>query len=143
MSPLAIRGAAAAGRRAPIAVRLALRDLSRYQSRSGAALAAITLSLGIAVSVLVVATAAADGAGEGNLSQNQLLIRTRNDFISPEQLPQMRTAVETFAAGVDGTSLYALDAVIGDDRVAAEKGGDAMPPHRTCPPDQLGYVAIR
>jgi putative ABC transport system permease protein len=128
MSPLAIRAAAAAGRRAPIAVRLALRDLSRYQSRSGAALAAITLSLGIAVSVMVVAAAAADGASEGNLSPNQLLIRTGKDFIAPEQLPQMRAAVETFAAGVDGTSLYALDAVIGHDRVAAEQGGDVLPP---------------
>lgn len=128
MSPLAIRGAAVAGRRAPIAVRLALRDLSRYQSRSGAALAAITLSLGIAVSTVVVAAAAEDGANEGNLGHSQLLIRTRNDFISPEQLPQMRTAVETFAADVDGTSLYALDAVLAHDSVAAAKGGDATPP---------------
>jgi putative ABC transport system permease protein len=77
---------------------------------------------------MVVAAAAADGASEGNLSQNQLLIRTGKDFISPEQLPQMRAAVETFAAGVDGTSLYALDAVIGHDGVAAEQGGDVLPP---------------
>ena len=41
----------------PIAPRLALRDLARYQARSGAALAAITLALGIAAAVVVTAAA--------------------------------------------------------------------------------------
>ncbi len=44
LGPLAIRLVARAAGHAPIAVRLALRDLARYQARSGAALAAITLS---------------------------------------------------------------------------------------------------
>ena len=43
---------------APIAARLALRDLARYQARSGAALAAITLALGIAAAVVITAAAA-------------------------------------------------------------------------------------
>ena len=41
----------------PIAPRLALRDLVRYQARSGAALAAVTLALGIAAAVVVIAAA--------------------------------------------------------------------------------------
>ena len=39
-APLAIRGLAAVARSTPVAVRMALRDLARYQARSGAALAA-------------------------------------------------------------------------------------------------------
>jgi putative ABC transport system permease protein len=51
LSPLFLATLARAGRRAPIAVRLALRDLARYRARSGSALAAI--SLGVLVAVLV------------------------------------------------------------------------------------------
>ena len=57
LGPLAIRLFARAAGHAPIAVRLALRDLARYQARSGAALAAITLALGIAAAVVIIAAA--------------------------------------------------------------------------------------
>ena len=57
LGPLAIRLFARAAGHAPIAVRLALRDLARYQARSGAALAAITLALGIAATVVILAVA--------------------------------------------------------------------------------------
>src|SRR5918999_1007218 len=56
-APRAIRVFARAAGRAPLAARLALRDLSRYQARSGAAPAAITLALGIAAAVVIVAEA--------------------------------------------------------------------------------------
>jgi putative ABC transport system permease protein len=76
LSPLAIGVLASIGRRAPISVRLALRDLVRYRSRSGAALAAISLALGL-VAAIVVTTSAALYASteEGNLAPNQLLVR--------------------------------------------------------------------
>jgi len=67
------------GRRAPIATRLALRDLARYRARSGSALAAI--SLGVLVAVIVMLAAASrygnvlDWAGP-NLSSNQLALHT-------------------------------------------------------------------
>ena len=68
---------ARAARRAPIAVRLALRDLARYRARSGAALGAISLSVLIAVIICVVAAArfgnALDYAGP-NLAPNQLIV---------------------------------------------------------------------
>ena len=57
LGPLAIRLFARVAGHAPIAPRLALRDLARYQARSGAALAAITLALGIAAAVVVIAAA--------------------------------------------------------------------------------------
>jgi putative ABC transport system permease protein len=57
LGPPAIRLFARAAGHTPIAPRLALRDLARYQARSGAALAAITLALGIAAAVVIVAAA--------------------------------------------------------------------------------------
>jgi len=64
-------------RPAPVAVRLALRDLARYRARSGAALGAISLSLQIAVIICVLATArfgsALDYTGP-NLASNQLVV---------------------------------------------------------------------
>src|SRR5207247_1640963 len=69
------------GRRSPISVRLALRDLSRYRARSGSALAAI--SIGILIAVIISVTAAArfgnvlDYAGP-NLASNQLIVYTPN-----------------------------------------------------------------
>ena len=76
VGPLAIRTLSVVARRVPIAMRLALRDLSRYQARSGAALAAISLVLGIPVAIVVTATAAL-AADKGNLSASQMLIWTR------------------------------------------------------------------
>ena len=78
LGPLAIRLAARGGGHAPIAVRLALRDLARYQARSGAALAAITLALGIAASVVIIAAAEEkQSAGEApNLTNRQIRVYT-------------------------------------------------------------------
>ncbi len=76
LSPLGIRGIAWAGGRSPIAIRLALRDLARYQARAGAALGAIVLALGIATTIAVSAAAqnAADAQTAGNLPANQLIV---------------------------------------------------------------------
>jgi putative ABC transport system permease protein len=77
LSPTCLALLAAAGRRSPIAVRLALRDLARYRARSGPALAAISLSTLIAVIICVGASARLsnplDYAGP-NLSANQLVV---------------------------------------------------------------------
>jgi putative ABC transport system permease protein len=65
------------GRRAPVVIRLALRDLARYRARSGAALGAISLSVLIAVIICVAAAArygnVIDYVGP-NLASNQLVI---------------------------------------------------------------------
>ena len=75
VSPVAIRALARSASRLPVSSRLPLRDLARYQARSGAALAAISLVLGIPAAIVVMATAAEDSAAAGNLSDRQLLIR--------------------------------------------------------------------
>jgi putative ABC transport system permease protein len=77
LAPACLSVVAAVGKRSPIAVRLALRDLARYRARSGPALAAISLSTLIAA-VICVASAARFGnvldyAGP-NLTSNQLIV---------------------------------------------------------------------
>lgn len=77
LAPLGIRLLGTFARRAPVAIRLALRDLARYQARSGAALAAASLAVGIAATITV--TAAAQQAHDqtltgGNLPTNQLIV---------------------------------------------------------------------
>jgi putative ABC transport system permease protein len=81
LSPVLLAVVAAAGQHAPIAVKLALRDLARYRARSGPALAAISLSTLIAV-IICVASAARFGnnldyAGP-NLASSQLIVYVPN-----------------------------------------------------------------
>ena len=82
-APAAIRALAAPAARLPLASRLALRDLVRYQSRAAAALAAITLALGLSASTVIIAKASQDGAAEGNLSNRELIIRLEPSSTDP------------------------------------------------------------
>jgi putative ABC transport system permease protein len=74
LAPLAIRALAATASRVPISGRLALRDLARYQARSGAALGAITLAIGIAATIAISASAAETPPAVSNLGANQLML---------------------------------------------------------------------
>jgi len=69
------------GRHAPIAIRLALRDLARYRARSGSALSAISLGVFIAALVCVLTAQrygnVLDYAGP-NLASNQTIVYTPN-----------------------------------------------------------------
>lgn len=79
LSPLALTSISVAARRTPLAVRMALRDLSRYRARSGSALGAISLGVLIAATVCVAAAArygnVLDYAGP-NLANTQLNVYT-------------------------------------------------------------------
>jgi len=86
LGPLAIRWLAVVGRRSPIAVRLALRDLARYQSRAGAALAAIGLALGVAAAVAI-------GAAKA-------------------QVHALQDRVDSFTAALHARSVLALDGAV-------------------------------
>jgi putative ABC transport system permease protein len=116
LGPLAIRLFARPAGRAPIAVRLALRDLARYQARSGAALAAITLALGIAAAVVVVAAAEErkDDADLPNLSDRQIRVYTglREPEIlavqTPADLERMAGRVRRLAAGLGDAAVIPL-----------------------------------
>ena len=79
LAPFFLSLAARLGRHAPIATRLALRDLARYRARSGSAVAAI--SIGVLIAVIVMLAAAArygnvlDYAGP-NLASDQIALHT-------------------------------------------------------------------
>jgi putative ABC transport system permease protein len=117
LGPLAIRLVARAAGRSPIAVRLALRDLARYQARSGSALAAITLALGIAAAVVVVA-AAEEGKSAGeppNLSTRQIRVHTgaigHADFVAvltAAELERMAVGVRRLGADLDNAAVIPL-----------------------------------
>jgi putative ABC transport system permease protein len=77
LAPFCITGLAVLGRHAPVAVRVALRDLARYRARSAAALSAITFAVVIAMLICILATAryanVLDYTGP-NLTASQLIL---------------------------------------------------------------------
>ncbi len=147
VSPLAIRLVAGAVRPLPVAVRLPLRDLARHQARSGAALAAISLTLGIPVAIVVAATAAESTAPLGNVSDNQLLVWTRDpsqpegvspyytedpndDGFSP-YLPRLTPAdLDDVADQVDRMAATLDDATVTELELATDPAGAATPDGR-------------
>ena len=122
LAPALLSVVAAAGRRSPVAIRLALRDLARYRARSGPALAAISLSTLIAVIICVASAArfanALDYAGP-NLSSNQLIVygpgNTNGRSSVPDNNPtnaQIAAApkvAKDIAAELGTTSVIALE----------------------------------
>ena len=155
LGPPAIRLFSGLAGRLTIAPRLALRDLVRYQARSGAALAAITLALGIAAAVVVIASAenAAQAAEPPNLSDRQIRVytgppelREEPAILSSEQLRRRAGGVRELAAKLGGATVIALDKafrrgepamVVGETRVrptvVPAKGGQG--------PEGKGYHA--
>jgi putative ABC transport system permease protein len=107
--------------RASVAPRLALRDLARYQARSGAALAAVTLALGIAATVVVVASAEAAkrNAQPPNLSERQIRVHLGppedREGIPVETLARHETLaarVRQLAGQLDQATVIPLDKVV-------------------------------
>jgi len=116
------------GGSAPIATRLALRDLSRYRARSGSALSAISVGVLIAVVICAAATARYSNVYDyvgPNLAPNQLVIWSTNGqngngpgpngpigpsgtTPSPSIQSQLAT-VHSIASTVDGADVVELD----------------------------------
>jgi putative ABC transport system permease protein len=97
-------------------VRLALRDLARYQARSCAALAAISLALGIAVAIMISSAAATNAATAGNLPDNQMQIWIGqpgdNQLVpirTPAQLSALAAAAHQIAGSLGGAAVIPLD----------------------------------
>ncbi|MCA1844082.1 MAG: ABC transporter permease, partial [Actinobacteria bacterium] len=110
-APVAVRLLGRLAGRLPLTGRLALRDLARYQARSGAALAAISLALAIPVGIVVVATAETAQAANHNLSDRQLLFR-----IGQEESLEVPIRSDSDVAGLDG-QIARLAAGIGNARI--------------------------
>jgi putative ABC transport system permease protein len=143
LGPLAIRIFSGLARHVSIAPRLALRDLARYQARSGAALAAITLALGIAAAVVV--TAAAEEKRENqrvaadlpNLSDRQIRVYTgptrEPELIplplqTPSQLARSASRVRQIAASLEQATVIPLRKAYepGDPPIVTFEGDRAL-----------------
>ena len=112
-------------RRAPLTIRMSMRDLARYRARSGAALGAISMGVLIAV-VVIIASAARfsnvlDYAGP-NLSSTQIIIYTPNGpygtggpgnpsqrAVTGHELAAMADSAQRIAASVGSRSVVTLE----------------------------------
>ena len=124
LGPLAIRLFAVLAGRLSVAPRLALRDLVRYQARSGAALAAVTLALGIAATVVVVASAEAAkrNAEPPNLSDRQIRVhlgphedREATPADAPARGRALDAAVRRLASHLDRATVVRLRKAVEPD----------------------------
>ncbi len=117
LAPIALTAAGAAGGRAPVPVRLAVRDLSRFRARSGAALSAITLAIGIAATIAIAAAASRPPTTAGNLPSNQLVVYLtaagpgagQVAALSPAQIAAATVQVDRFASAIGAGRPLALD----------------------------------
>ena len=136
IGPVLIRGLAALGRRAPIALRLALRDLARYQARSAAALGAISLALAIAATVAISAAAAAVPPAEPNLANNQIVVSLSSDNGSAPregsapiseptaaELQSLQARVDALAASLHASAVIPISEAVDQTSTAASAAG--------------------
>ncbi len=133
-APLAIRAIAGTASHWPIAVRLAWRDLARYQARSGAALGAVTLALGIAATIAISAAAADIPNPVPNMPANELVLYVGDSAPGPgNPVPVVSGAgLQNLQARVDqlASSLHARSAL------PLEGAYDPAAPPVTGPPGQ-------
>jgi putative ABC transport system permease protein len=116
LAPFCLTLLARLGRRTPVAIRLALRDLARYRARSGSALAAASIGVMIAVIVAVLAQSRyadiLDPAGP-NLAPNQLLVWTNlgnpNTGPTTSQVAAMTKSADSIAAGIGAQYVIPLE----------------------------------
>jgi putative ABC transport system permease protein len=129
ISPLAVKLTAGLSARFPIALRLPLRDLGRYQARSGLALAAISLVLGIPVAIVATAAAAENGAAAGNLSTRQLVIHTAQVdgplIPSATDVEALQPGIDQLTASIDGATTTPL--MVALDPTTPADGGRVEP----------------
>ncbi len=109
------------GRKAPIAVRLALRDLSRYRARSGSALSAISVGVLIAVVICAVAVARYSNAFDyvgPNLASNELAVWSPDgqngnnpnpSAPTTQDIESQEVSVHSIASAVGTTHIVELD----------------------------------
>jgi putative ABC transport system permease protein len=124
LGPLVIRTFSAVAGKLSIAPRLALRDLARYQARSGAALAAVTLALGIAATVVIIASAeeAQQASEPASLSDRQIRVylgpseaRESTPVDVAAQIRELTAGARQIASLLDHGTLIPLRKVVEPD----------------------------
>jgi putative ABC transport system permease protein len=127
LTPITIASLGVVAHRAPIAVRIALRDLVRYRTRSAAALAASSFAILIAMFVTLIAAGRyadpVDYVGP-NLSTSQLVVYSSNGNAggpgpatptmrsSPAELASRASAIAAALGSHDVLGLEAIDVVL-------------------------------
>ena len=151
LAPFAVDRLARLAWRAPLASRLALRDLARYRSRSGAALAAVSFAVFIATVAIVVASVRFDDALDytgTNMAPNQLILYTpTNDLANVQpgqptpatQLAATRNQADAIAAQLHAPAPLELDAAVSTNvpQPAISRNG---PPPPGYTPNQPGTI---
>ncbi|GAA4464553.1 FtsX-like permease family protein [Phytohabitans houttuyneae] len=122
LAPVGVAALGRLARHAPLAPRLAMRDLARYRARSSAALAAIGLAVGIAAVVALaaaVSAAKATAPGGGNLPADQIIIWLQPEgtdgpvpTLSASQADALRRQVDALAADLRATSVLPLTGAV-------------------------------
>jgi putative ABC transport system permease protein len=108
LAPFAVDRLAQVAGRAPLATRLALRDLARYRSRSGAALAAVSFAVFIATLTIVIASVRYDDALDyiaPNMAANQLILYAPGNDPAQFQPGQFSPAAKLAAARQEALAL--------------------------------------
>ena len=134
LAPLAIRVLARVGRHWTVSARLALRDLVRYQARSGAALGAVTLAIGIAATIAISAAAAESPHTAGNLPANELMLYLApagggNPVppLTPAQQHAATTVVDQLGATIHASAVLPLEQAY-DPHGSLQTGGARREP---------------
>ncbi|WP_433728392.1 FtsX-like permease family protein [Actinoplanes sp. CA-051413] len=155
LAPVGVATIGAAARHAPLATRLAMRDLARYRARSGAALAAIALAVGIAAmvalgtAVTVAKTAAPTG---GAIPADQMIVWLSPQrmtgpvpIVTTSQLDGMRRQADAIVAELHATVVSLAGGVDPNQPIERESGG--RPPTvlgiRDAAPGERGEVSYR
>lgn len=129
LAPLAIRLLAAATLRSGVAIRLALRDLVRYQARSGAALGSVTLSIGIAATIAISAAASGTPKAARNLPSDQLILHVAPGEIGDQVPPLTPSQLDAVNAKLDELArAIGVRAVVPLEQAYSPKAG-VQPPH--------------
>jgi len=146
LAPLGIRVlTAGAGPRLPVAIRIALRDLVRYRSRSGAALAAVTFAMFLAMVICLVGserTANPLNPSGPNLSSSQLVVTAGRSPSPGMMMPLTSTQEASLARRLNSlaVSLHARWAVPLESAGILNQAG--APPNRNSNTIGVGlYVA--
>jgi putative ABC transport system permease protein len=114
LAPFLVDRLALVAWRAPLATRLALRDLARYRSRSGAAMAAVSFAVFLATVTIVIASVRFDDALDyvaPNMAANQLILYNPGNDPSQYQpgqfTPAAKLAVTEHEADTLASQLHA------------------------------------
>ena len=154
LAPVGTIAVAAAGSVAPVAIRLAVRDLARYRGRSGGAVAAVSLAVAISVAISVSAgaaqVAANASAGVGALPADQIVLWLGRGgalgpipALSPGARNAAQGAVDAIASTLNAASTLALEAPVdpqGDGPTPTQVGDTTSAGTPTLGPVQLGIA---